>query len=866
MRLSLAPVIGWLLSASLSGLPGQSQYPSVNYRGRGAGAAQEEAARAEYELRRRIEAAYEARRARAHARLGSAAGTVAVESACPAFVGPSPISGTPDTNFKIAIRPFAARSAPMPRGPGWRGVAPPGESPSGLFTEYISDAVVQAKCVNCHVQGGVSGHTRLVLSPSSVEGHEALNFAVFENLVSIVDDAANLILNKIQGVGHGGGIQVEAGSADYANMERFLRLLGGETSSAGLSPKGLFDGVTMATPGRTLWRAALIFAGRLPSEAELIAVSTGREADLRRTIRGLMTGPGFHEFLVRVSNDRLLTDRHINHVNGVESATQWVGILNLFWEKAKEAADRGLHRDDYMPYRQLNFTLHPGIAGAPLELIAYVIENDLPYTEILTADYIMANPMSARGYGAETVFNDPANPNEFRPSRIVSYYGDHQTKITEDSIDLGTRVTNPGVLAVDYPHAGVLNTTVFLQRYPTTATNRNRARSRWVYYHFLGVDVEKSAARTTDSDALADTDNPTMKNPACTVCHSLLDPVAGAFQNYGEEGFYRDSFGGLDSLAGFYKRPPDGSLSPFQPGDTWYRDMRAPGFNGEVAPSPDNSLQWLAERIVADERFAEAAVRFWWPGIMGTEIASPPEDELDRDFKALLLGATAQSQEVKRIAVAFRSGIAGGTPFNGKDLLTEIALSPWFRAESMVAGDPIRNVALRDAGVERLLTPEELQRKTEAVTGYAWYRRHFRVQGSTPSRLNDRRHSLSDGSYSLLYGGIDSNGIVDRAVDVTPVMAAVAQTHALEVSCPVAMRELFLLPENERLLFGGIDVTESLSVEASNEFSIDAESWESRQTVSLSALIGPGDRIVRLTFTNPFYVGPGPGRHRVLNP
>ena len=93
----------------------------------------------------------------------------------------------------------------------------------------------------------------------------------------------------------------------------------------------------------------------------------------------------------------------------------------------------------------------------------------------------------------------------------------------------------------------------FLRRYPTTATNRNRARSRWTYYHFLGLDIEKSASRTTDPVALADTNNPTMHNPACTVCHRIMDPVAGAFQNYGDEGYYKNQWGGVDSLDGLYK-------------------------------------------------------------------------------------------------------------------------------------------------------------------------------------------------------------------------------------------------------------------------------------------------------------------------
>ena len=172
-----------------------------------------------------------------------------------------------------------------------------------------------------------------------------------------------------------------------------------------------------------------------------------------------------------------------------------------------------------------------------------------------------------------------------------------------------------------------------------------------------------------------------MKNPACTVCHSVMDPVAGTFQNYGEEGEYRDALGGQDSLDGFYKFPDDDSYTPYQPGDTWYRDMREPGFDGWIAPDADNSLQWLAEQIVANDRFAEGTVKFWWPAIMGVEVAEPPEDKDDSDFEAMLLASNAQTAEVERLATAFRTGIAGGEPYNLKDLLVEITLSPWFRAE-----------------------------------------------------------------------------------------------------------------------------------------------------------------------------------------
>ena len=685
----------------------------------------------------------------------------------------------------------------------------------------------------------------------------------------------------------------------------------------------------------------MIFAGRIPTDEEYAAVEDGDEWSLRATIRGLMEGPQFHEFLIRASNDRLLTDRDVGHIID-EFDLHFVDFTNDAYRRREAAHASGNWSDFWLWHYRVQY----GARRAPLELIAYVVENDLPYTEILTADYVMANPWAAAAYGASTQFDGPEDVHEFRPSRIVTYYRVGEEFESEDDLVLqGVRVLDPGPLLTDYPHAGILNTTSFLNRYPTTATNRNRARARWTYYHFLGLDVEKSASRTTDPVALADTNNPTMHNPACTVCHSVLDPVAGAFQNYSDTGLYRHGWGGLDSLDDFYKNdggsslaiqaeswaerktlvwpvaladgirtlrvvftndwydestnedgniyldllrvtdvdgyvivsrefedleapvahwgrcgdahynqttqlndhfllwggysecaffvdveiPSDGvydvevvawstgwderygedgfaklsvAVNAYEEGDTWYRDMRIPGFAGAEAPHPDNSLQWLAEQIVADERFAEATVKFWWPAIMGSEVAEPPEDAADADFEGQLLAANAQDVEVVRLAQGFRDGFQG-SPYthNLKDLLVEIVLLEWFRADALTDADPVRRVALRDAGARRLLTPEELARKTAAVTGVQWGREISGIWDLYESRWP----SALTRDYRLLYGGIDSDGITERGRDITSVMAGVAQRHAVQVSCPVVLREFYLVSESERRLFAGID-------------------------------------------------------------
>ena len=858
------------------------------------------------------------------------------------------------------------------------------DSAAEVFRQDISAQIVQTKCATCHVANGASGHTRLVfVRAADTPDHEALNLRTFQDFLAVVADegGGSYVLNKIQGVGHGGGVQVAPGTDEFASMQRFLGLLGEEVAPpAPVTVETLFDPVVMASPRKTLRRAALIFAGRIPTEAEYAAVEAGDEWTLRAAIRGMMTGLEFHEFLIRGSNDRLLTDASLG------------GLRHNFVDFSREdyrlkaAAHASGDQRDLERWWAWDNGVKVGVIRAPLELIAYVAENDLPYTEILTADYIMANPWAARAYGASTRFDDPTDSYKFKPSRIVSYYRVGEGfKAEHDPVISATRIIDPGPLLTDYPHAGILNTTVFLQRYPTTATNRNRARSRWTYYHFLGLDVEKSASRTTDPVALADTNNPTMHNPNCTVCHSILDPVAGAFQNYNEEGFYKIGWGGIDSLDDFYKHPEDsifeiqadswadrqtfsmtawldrdsrlvfrhlnnnwcddiirecgtygrdfrldeiavrdvetGALvhrveweildercpgggrynegtgedghyqwwgwdcqeipldlpgadtyvievvvwadragdqlaklaigtTLYHEGDTWYRDMRTPGFKGAFAPHPDNSLQWLAQQIIADKRFAEAAVKFWWPAIMGSEVAEPPEDEADVDFDGRLLAANAQGVEVERLADGFRNGFHGRSAYNLKDLLTEIVLSEWFRADSLIDADPVRRVALHDAGAKRLLTPEELARKTAVVTGfqpgrYIHIAPHFGLDYGLHSDLTDR--------YRLLYGGIDSMGITERARDITSVMAGVAKRHATAVSCPVIMREIYLLPDAQRRLFAGIDPYVTPVSDFSDTFEITAASRSNMQTFSVQGHLTAGEKTVSLAFLNDYW-------------
>ena len=90
---------------------------------------------------------------------------------------------------------------------------------------YISnvDAIIQSKCIDCHVSGGQAGSTSLRFTSSAVGNH-----GVFDSFVNTPNPGsrADTVLTKIRGgASHGGGVQVAEGSGDYEKFSRYMELL-----------------------------------------------------------------------------------------------------------------------------------------------------------------------------------------------------------------------------------------------------------------------------------------------------------------------------------------------------------------------------------------------------------------------------------------------------------------------------------------------------------------------------------------------------------------------------------------------------------------------------------------------------------------
>lgn len=489
-----------------------------------------------------------------------------------------------------------------------------------------------------------------------------------------------------------------------------------------------------------LRRAAQQLVSRLPTIDEFRMVASGGEIGMRQAIDGMMEEDAFYQRLSEIFNDYLLTDKYHSR-NGSEAAISLLSsddFPNRRWfDPGKD--QRG---EDYSAQRRAT---NDGVAREPLALINHIVANDLPFTLMLTADYMMVNPFSAKTYGIPGLpFKDPDDANEFLPARLE------------------------GV-----PHSGILTSPMFLNRYPTTSTNRNRGRARVVFDLFLDTDVLAIEGVRPGNSVDITTPVPTINNPECSKCHSLIDPVASVFQNWNSKGQFRPV-----------------RLSRYG----WYADMEPRGFNGEVMPlagNIDSSVRWLGQQIASDPKFPRAVTRIVVNGLTGKEPLAVPDGE--SSSQAEIDAYIAERTLLNDVQARF---VDDG--YRLKTLIAEIMMSPYWQADGLT---PDANpVAHANTGASYLLTPEQLDRKIASLFGFEWRRsldNYYKdIGSSSTSKLNKTFHQI--------YGGIDSDSVTTRLKSPNGLMGAMQLRMANELACYAVPRD-FWLPEAQRKLFRYVD-------------------------------------------------------------
>jgi hypothetical protein len=196
------------------------------------------------------------------------------------------------------------------------------------------------------------------------------------------------------------------------------------------------------------------------------------------------------------------------------------------------------------------------VGDEPLRIVSQIIEEDLPWNEVVTGDWTMADHNLAVAFPVDY----PDGLTGWRPVR----YTDGR------------------------PPAGVLATNSLWWRYPTNTSNLNRGRANAISRIFLCEDyLEKPITFDRDVDLLDEDSlrDALQNNPGCVACHATLDPLASYLFGFN----YRQYDSLLDTTTYHPERERD------------WDDATgvAPGYYG----TPGYSLADLGEQIAADSRF-----------------------------------------------------------------------------------------------------------------------------------------------------------------------------------------------------------------------------------------------------------------------
>lgn len=586
------------------------------------------------------------------------------------------------------------------------------------------------------------------------------------------------ILKKVRGASsHGGGVQLTPDAKSYALLEAFLTpYLQNQTGTQ--TPQ-----TTQESAALTYRRASLMLTGTIPVDFPPLE----SEADLDTALGRLFEDKHFYEFIKRGANDRLLT-RSINSTYSLDFyLTHYYPMYSAILKQSAQPLEfqKSVSRE---------------LGEAPLELISHVVRNNRPYTEILTANYAMVSKNTAAVFEA----NLSPEQDQYLPSKDEG----QMVSGTENPVPSADWEMSNKAFAEP---VGILNSLGFLQQYQSNATNRNRARARWTYQHFLGIDIENSSSRNIDASVLIDVQGGIPSRLACKVCHDRIDPVAGAFQRYGARGTYLDGAFGLDTLDWAYKR-----TSFYAAGDTWYRSMLAPGFEGTDFNLGDNiqnkdPLRVLAESITAHPKFAEGTIKFWWPALFGEELLPY---HLNDDQLAL------RQQWLIAAAADFRDG-----GYNLKSLMASLIKSPFFRSISTDT-NPYKSD-------RRLLTPEELRNKTKTLTNY-----------------DDVRLTKD---WLILYGGIDSYNVETRQRSFSTMMLQAAKLHASDASCTLVdtrNKQVAANTNNETTLLLSNSSTASIYNDASISHQLILKNNQSAPVNLTVKFIGQNNVSIEYTITN----------------
>ena len=788
------------------------------------------------------------------------------------------VNGRPGTTMPAPGEPgYMGGDGGVPVGPGEDGGGEPAcEDARTFFEGGVWPVVAKDVCVGCHIQGGVAptqGSKFVLWSQATLDQQPDLKLSEFfkHNMAQFKQFAkggagreAGFVRKALGQDAHGGGQVVKEGSPEFEALIDFADRLADaqapvceEESEERPSEELLI----WRTPAETYRKAAILFAGRLPTVAETRAITQASDEkaawqEVDRLLEGVMQEETFEHWVTYAWNEVLffrgMTEFEANFPHQIISndfgANGWVtmndkpkdgkGIVctnsdgkQLNWQRfGYESAEMC---ESPVIRRYLSGRLGWSFAEEPLRLIAWIVKEGRPFTEILTTEKVAMNYYSSLSwYGSARPQENPfvaAFPKGV-PTERVNIGGEmarwrqvevavmdefrimdsvRRTDGFSEVLGNGERQSGWRSREVEqYPRAGLLTSQMFLNRYPTTSTNVNRHRS-WAFYNlFLGIDILELAERRGDpTKAELESEAPVIEDPNCNVCHNVMDPVAGMFKDF--SGF----MGEWDPQQ---KWPPGRKALP----------MLEPGFGkvGELAGTPydpmrdgEAALVALAKQTVKDPKFSRRMVEHAFYQVIGRYPL-----RLDTSEQGARGRGLRRAYELERAYLKDANEAFVQSNHDMRVLLRHLATSPMFRVRTLVedakAQDEETAGELEVWGNGQLTTLEMLLRRIEAAMGRPWAKRAFLVDdrsfnNKTDDPANDyllrfdtssQYTGVIDGGVSSFYGGIDFYIYTDRLRQSSSAMSSMAQRIANEVACASVAQE-FGLPAASRAMLSEVE-------------------------------------------------------------
>lgn len=215
--------------------------------------------------------------------------------------------------------------------------------------------------------------------------------------------------------------------------------------------------------------------------------------------------------------------------------------------------------------------------------MAHIASSDVPWSQVVTADYTIANGLLQDIWELEPV--DANSTEAWQPMR----YTDGR------------------------PALGVLSTNSVWWRYYTTPNNKSRARAAFVSRLLVCDDIlTRTVVDPPNVQATEGNQEDLIKNePACVSCHQTLDPLAAALY-----GFWQNDMHDVIELSIYHpEREWDGE-----------RDLENNmGWYGKTLRAPAD----LGTRIAEDERFLTCAAERLAERLWRREISTIDEGRID---------------------------------------------------------------------------------------------------------------------------------------------------------------------------------------------------------------------------------------------